>query len=426
MPGAIDPSRDLDAMMARLGWRPNEHDSEADIAKLVALQGPPQRRVTADAVLAALAGEIAEPRTEPAVTIIPFVNPHAEGLSRAARNGDEIPSDIEQRMQADKRHIRESVGARPTPGMETIAECSTSILTEEREEEIASLAEGIAVSTFGSDRVDLEHLIAAAGLTISRGHYGQAFDGLLEYDGAGFHIYANMDRLTRCDEGRGFFTLGHEFGHFSINEHREWMERNPGRKHPCFLFSSLAKDAPHEREADLFASNLIMPAPSFRKLVGCPSPSAEVILDAARFFGCSVTATAIRFCELEPFPCAIIRWDESGKLLWGRMSPRVRATYGALARDLAGDRAASLTAHALSGGIGAGQEKHHITVSEVWFPWAEDRANRKGAELEHFSAQLSEHVIALGSYGFLTVLCGHEWMKLPGILPGKGRAKQGK
>ena len=300
-----------------------------------------------------------------------------------------------------------SVSRQPEDGL---APAPRVLVTPERERDIIAQAEGLAICTFGLGRVEPEQLITAAGLTMSRGSYGQAFDGLLEYDGKGFHVYANADRLIRFDEGRGAFTLGHELGHYHIYEHRRWMEENPGKKHPSFLFSSLAKDAPHEREADLFSSNLIIPAPSFKKRVGCPTPSADLLRDTAGFFGCSLTSTAIRFCELEPFPCAIIRWDETGKYLWGRMSPKVRATYGKMASDLTGDRAQSLTADAIRQGLGRGAPDRRVTVSEVWFPWAEDRVAWKG--LEQCSAQIYEHIIPLGSYGFLTLLAGHEWMKL--------------
>jgi len=104
MARTTDPSRDLDALMAHLGWRPPA-DEAAEVACLLAKQGPP-KRVTADKVLAAIAGKVAEAEEQPALRIVPYVNPYAEGLSRAARNGDAIPADIEARMQADKERAR--------------------------------------------------------------------------------------------------------------------------------------------------------------------------------------------------------------------------------------------------------------------------------------------------------------------------------
>ncbi len=284
----------------------------------------------------------------------------------------------------------------------------------EREEEIALLAESLATDAFGYGYVDPIELIEQAGdITLSCGSYGDAFDGLLEYDGSGFHIFANEERFTRLDEGRGAFTLGHELGHYYIDEHRLWMEANPGESHPSFLFSAETNGVPHEREADIFASNLVMPRISFRRFVRSPAPGAEVIVATAEHFRCSRTSTAIRFCELEPFPCAIIRWSGTGEFLWGRMSARVKATYGSLARNLSGIRGASLTAEAIAKGVGAESHGRRPTVSEAWFPWAEERSMRKGARLEHHAAIIDEHVIPLGQYGCLTLLCGHAWSGLP-------------
>jgi len=288
-----------------------------------------------------------------------------------------------------------------------------AIVAPQRKKEIVTLAEGFAIEAFGFGAVHPEQLIEEADLTLSRGRYGDAFDGMLEYDGEGFHIYANLDRLGRLDEGRGAFTLGHELGHFYIDEHRHWMEANPGKNHPSFLFSSQAKDTLHEREADIFASSLIMPSPSFRRHVRAPAPSADVVLETAGFFRCSITSTAIRFCEMEPFPCAIIRWSDTGAHLWGRMSARVQSVYGTLARDLADDRSQSLTAEAIRQGLPTARQSRRTTVSEVWFPWAETRSLRKHARLENFSAAIDEHIIPLGGYGFLTLLCGHGWGALP-------------
>lgn len=288
------------------------------------------------------------------------------------------------------------------------------IITPEREREIVTLAEGLAMDAFGFGPIEPERLIDNTEcVTMSRGSYGESFDGMLEFDGIGFHIYANMDRLSRLDEGRGAFTLAHELGHYYIDEHRHWLEDHPGKGLPSLLFSSLAKDAPHEREADVFASSLIMPTPSFRKRVRSPAPGADVVVDTAEFFRCSLTSTAIRFCELEPFPCAIIRWSAAGAYLWGRMSPRVQGAYGALARDLSGMRSESLTAETLQGGSATARRGRRPTVSEVWFPWAEGRSLRKNAKLELYCATMDEHVMPLGDYGCLTLLCGHGLANLP-------------
>src|SRR5689334_23997225 len=51
-------------------------------------------------------------------------------------------------------------------------------------------------------------------------HYGNCFDGLLEYEAGEFHVYCNVDRGNIPGGARARFTLAHELGHYFIDEHR--------------------------------------------------------------------------------------------------------------------------------------------------------------------------------------------------------------
>lgn len=292
---------------------------------------------------------------------------------------------------------------------------SRRLVSLEREREIAQQAEAIAIHEFGYGPVDPLHLIEVDGhITVSIGNYGDAFDGLLEYESGEFHIYANLDRIDRVDEGRGAFTLSHELGHYCLTEHRQWMMATPDSRQQCFLFSDDEHALPQEREADIFASNLLIPRSSFRKRVRMPAPSFDVIEDTANFFHGSLTSTAIRFCELEPFPCALIRWSESGECLWTKLSPRVRSYYGPITRNLQGLRAASPTAKILQVPSDLATRTKATTTSEVWFPhWREHITRHTNLDLQ--SAILDEHVVPLGRHGYLTLICGHSWTNLPAV-----------
>lgn len=111
MPRATDPARHIDALTAHLGWRTSA-DDEADLAALVALQGKPRRKVTAAKVLALIARDGEGGAKRRTTTILPIENPCAEGLARAARNGDKVSPAAEQRMQADKARARAERAAR--------------------------------------------------------------------------------------------------------------------------------------------------------------------------------------------------------------------------------------------------------------------------------------------------------------------------
>jgi hypothetical protein len=116
MPRAVPIAPHLDAAATRLGWRAgDEADEAAEAAALLALKGQPARRkVTATAVLACIARDGDTRPQRPAAGIASPDNPCAEGLARAARNGDAISPEVEQRMREDKARAR-AARANPPP-----------------------------------------------------------------------------------------------------------------------------------------------------------------------------------------------------------------------------------------------------------------------------------------------------------------------
>lgn len=134
--------------------------------------------------------------------------------------------------------------------------CDSASL-EERFTEIAELAEAVADAYHPAIRVEPEVIAKELGITFSYGHYTDAFDGMLEYQRGRFHIYCNLDRVQRPHSLRARFTLGHELGHYFIDEHRNALKR--GHAAPD-LFSRQYK-CPNvvEREADYFSTNLLLP-----------------------------------------------------------------------------------------------------------------------------------------------------------------------
>src|SRR3989442_9325036 len=134
-------------------------------------------------------------------------------------------------------------------------------LSAVREQEIAELAEAIAEEYFPNARVDPLAIVKTKGITISFGHYGDSFDGLLEHRHGRFHIYANLNRIDHTDSPRARFTLGHELGHYFIDEHRNALAEGLAPSHPSIC--EYESDLPVEREADHFSSNLLMPTTRF-------------------------------------------------------------------------------------------------------------------------------------------------------------------
>ena len=105
-------------------------------------------------------------------------------------------------------------------------------LSKIREREIADLAEEIAEEHFLDSQILPLEILKSEGITHSFGFYKQAFDGLLEHKNNRFHIYCNLDRVLHQESPRARFTLGHELGHFFIDEHRRALSSGRAPAHP--------------------------------------------------------------------------------------------------------------------------------------------------------------------------------------------------
>lgn len=275
-----------------------------------------------------------------------------------------------------------------------------SMMAVVREEEIAALAEAVAADYFSSGPFAIEPILRDCDLTISFGHYRNAFDGMLEHKNSRFHIYCNLDRVQGENSPRARFTLGHELGHYFIDEHRNALSSGKAPAHPsrCEYESMLLV----EREADHFASHLLMPTAAFRKRARAHKPGFAGILSIADFFGVSVTSAALRYAKEEIVPCAVLKWDTNGKFQWRWISTetfknRLRKAFTdatKLPSDCPTRRAMAGEKAPAPGFLEAG------TTAAAWFPAVHHDAYR--------NAIFIEQAIALGRFGILTFLFPHD------------------
>jgi len=271
----------------------------------------------------------------------------------------------------------------------------SSRLSPAREQEICELAEAVAEEYFPGTRVEPVVIVRAKGITISFGYYGDAFDGLLECRGGQFHVYTNLDRVEQEDSPRARFTLGHELGHYFIDEHRNALSAGLALSHPSIC--EYESDLLVEKEADHFASNLLMPAKHFRRLAERAPLGLEGILKIAQHFGASVTSTAIRYAQLDIVPCAVIKWN-TDRFGWKWLSTETfRARYWKTVESIASLPHDSPTAKAIAG---ERPQPHGFftagTTASAWFPYVDDGAYR--------NVILIEQAIQLGRFGVLTFL----------------------
>jgi len=261
--------------------------------------------------------------------------------------------------------------------------------------EIAELAEAVADEHCPAGPVEPRTIAAAKGVTLSFGHYGEAFDGMLEHRAGRFHIYANLDRLGDGESPRARFTLAHELGHFYIDEHRHALAAGRAAPHP----SQCDHESPilAEQEADLFAANLLMPTSRFAGKARAAAPGLEGVRKLAEAFGTSLTSTAIRYAACDALACAVLKWDPSG-CAWKCLSSGALAMrFGRTVQAPAGLAPGSPTARALArekppecGYFQAG------TVTAAWF--------RRVKPGDFRDVLLIEQAIGLGRWGVLTLL----------------------
>lgn len=181
-------------------------------------------------------------------------------------------------------------------------------LAADREEEIVDLAEGVAETYCPKSKVNPDLIAAENGITVIHDHFDDAFDGMLEYCEKEFFIYSNLDRVDVSGSVRDRFTIGHELGHFYIDEHRRALQSGKVSSHRSFC-EQFEGGSLVEQEADLFAASLLMPPSRFEAERRRAPTGLAGILRLQEIFGASVTSTCVQYVRKSPFPCAMIRWS---------------------------------------------------------------------------------------------------------------------
>jgi hypothetical protein len=162
-------------------------------------------------------------------------------------------------------------------------------------------------------RVDLESLCCDLRLEIVEVP-SASFDGALLRSASGRAGRILIKQSIR-EQGRKRFTVAHEIGHFLLHS------ENRRSCTSAEIEGWKSQDPSPERQADLFASELLLQSAAVEQLVGKKWPSFEVISDLAEHFGSSLTAAARKFCDVATQSCAIV-WSEGGKIRWIHRSGR--------------------------------------------------------------------------------------------------------
>jgi Zn-dependent peptidase ImmA (M78 family) len=172
--------------------------------------------------------------------------------------------------------------------------------------EIDDLAEFIAVQYLSEGRVDLDSIARDKDIEIIHENYGNYFLGQLVHEDGEFFIHVNSGKLPDINAPRARFTIAHDFGHYFIDYHRSLL-----KKGISLMYSSdnplIAKPL-HEKEADHFASHLLMPKGICKDLVQNMEPGIESVLFLKNYFNTSIECTSIHYIKLNILPSMFIRW----------------------------------------------------------------------------------------------------------------------
>lgn len=267
-------------------------------------------------------------------------------------------------------------------------------LKGERIEEIRELAEFISEEApRDGNKVLPDKLLESQGVVVCYGDFAYSFDGLLEYRDGNFFVYCNLLGETDRNSGRSRFTIGHETGHYFLDEHRNSLISGSAPSHASWC--GFKSDNWAEREADLFSAHLLMPTKRFIKAARRVTAGLEGIYPLTEEFGSSLTATAIRYVDVMLDRSFLIKWSTEGKVQWTRYSddwdfPLRRRTLTDSTELLSGSATESIITN------GTGKVIVRGTTASAW-----QRGVRPGWRGDML---LVEEAISLGQFGYLTLL----------------------
>ena len=198
---------------------------------------------------------------------------------------------------------------------------------------ITSLAEMIASQY--EIPIPLEKVAEDELLNIICDDYGKGtFDGLTwfepETDDFYIHLNTNSDKRNYLSKPKGRFPMAHELGHYFIPAHRLGLMSGELKPHGSVSFLTDTQAWQIERDADAFASSLLMPASSVKEYIKGRIFDFGVIDDIANKYQVSKSAAALRFVEIGNCPIMVV-YAVDGRIRWVSRSedfPLWRLRYG--------------------------------------------------------------------------------------------------
>lgn len=167
----------------------------------------------------------------------------------------------------------------------------------------------------------IDELLKNAGYKYTEESFQDDFSGFCKSLGGGDYIIGfNSDHFW--NESFRRFTISHELGHLSLPEHRAILDRTIMHRSK----SEFSSTDVIEKEADLFAINLLAPKQTLLKITKYKKFSPDTIRYVADYFQISLYAAALRFIETTDLCCSLIVCNKSGNIEYEKRSQKLQAS----------------------------------------------------------------------------------------------------
>jgi Zn-dependent peptidase ImmA (M78 family) len=158
--------------------------------------------------------------------------------------------------------------------------------------------------------MDIEDIIQSQGVAAIQSVKMNGSQARIMINGSNSIISINQNIKY---EPKRRFILAHELGHHTLHKNLKYF--NDDAKS---LSEWLAKGK-HEKEANEFASELLMPSQLFMEEVGGKKFNFDIIKTMSSFFCTSLTATLLKYKTLGDYPIAVV-YSENKRVKWSSFS----------------------------------------------------------------------------------------------------------
>lgn len=191
-----------------------------------------------------------------------------------------------------------------------------------REDEVRSYATDLLDEVgVTAPPVDPERIAAEKGLEVQEeSGFPDGVYGALWCEGLSFGIVISDACPTR---GLRNFSVAHELGHYHIDGHLESLLGGEDGQVASLGSHFRDQQDKHEREADWFASELLMPVRFVSELILEREPAVSSIRELAARFDVSLTSASIRYANLTDRAAAVVL-SHDGRIEWVATSDRIR------------------------------------------------------------------------------------------------------